>query len=78
MRPSSSTRWVEVVYSSNDSSHDDFKQVLESTSNADPATLTLSNQPRGGEMDANGLRGNTLADLGISWVPLQPKGTSAD
>lgn len=41
-------------------------QVLENTSNADPATLTFSNEPRGGEQDANALKGNTLGDLGIA------------
>ncbi|CAO1612763.1 unnamed protein product [Sympodiomycopsis kandeliae] len=42
------------------------KVLQETAPNADPTTLTFSNQPRGGEMDAQGLKGNTLADLGIT------------
>ncbi|PWN26228.1 polyubiquitin-tagged protein recognition complex, Npl4 component [Jaminaea rosea] len=41
-------------------------KVLETAPNADAATLTFSNEPRGGEQDANGLKGNTLGDLGIT------------
>ncbi|CAO1635558.1 unnamed protein product [Jaminaea pallidilutea] len=42
------------------------QKVLETAPNADQATLTFSNEPRGGEQDAHGLKGNTLADLGIA------------
>lgn len=42
-----------------------LSQVLETAPTADAATLTFSNQPRGGEMDAHGLKGSTLGDLGI-------------
>ncbi|EPQ29157.1 uncharacterized protein PFL1_03444 [Pseudozyma flocculosa PF-1] len=41
-------------------------KVLETTINADPSSLTFSNQPRGGEFPANDLRGTTLGELGIS------------
>ncbi|CAD6957303.1 unnamed protein product [Tilletia laevis] len=41
-------------------------KTLETTENADPATLTFSNQPRGGEMPAETLRGKTLGELGIA------------
>ncbi|KAE8234909.1 hypothetical protein CF326_g27 [Tilletia indica] len=41
-------------------------KALETTENADPATLTFSNQPRGGEMPAESLRGKTLGELGIA------------
>ncbi|MCO5598525.1 hypothetical protein L7F22_052622 [Adiantum nelumboides] len=43
-----------------------IEQVLQTTQNADHSTLTLSNQPRGGEMRAEDLKGTTLADLGIA------------
>ncbi|KAK0554806.1 nuclear protein localization protein 4 [Tilletia horrida] len=41
-------------------------KTLETAPNADPASLTFSNQPRGGEMPAETLRGKTLAELGIA------------
>ncbi|KAN0060593.1 nuclear protein localization protein 4 [Thecaphora frezii] len=41
-------------------------QVLITTINADPDSLTFSNQPRGGEFKANSLRGTSLGELGIS------------
>ncbi|KAK0538689.1 nuclear protein localization protein 4 [Tilletia horrida] len=41
-------------------------KTLETTDNADPASLTFSNQPRGGEFPAETLRGKTLGELGIA------------
>lgn len=41
-------------------------KVLETMPGADPESLTFSNQPRGGEFAANGLKGSSLADLGIA------------
>lgn len=41
-------------------------QLLKDTPNADPTTLTFSNDPRGGEMIASSLRGTTIGDLGLS------------
>ncbi|UZJ53363.1 hypothetical protein CBS101457_002683 [Exobasidium rhododendri] len=43
-----------------------IEKFLETAPNADPDTLTLSNQPRGGEMKSESLLGNTLSDLGIT------------
>ncbi len=42
-----------------------IEKVLETTPNADPESLTFSNQPRGGEFKANTLPGSTLGELGI-------------
>ena len=41
-------------------------KVLETTPNADPQSLTFSNQPRGGEFEASTLKGSTLGELGIA------------
>ncbi len=43
-------------------------QILETSSAIDPATLALSNQPRGGENLVSGIAGD-LQTLGIKWVP---------
>lgn len=66
MQPSWSKRCVEARRRLLRSSHSVPSQVLETALTADAATLTLSNQPRGGEMKAESLAGNTLADLGIT------------
>ncbi|EST06645.1 Nuclear pore localization protein NPL4 [Kalmanozyma brasiliensis GHG001] len=41
-------------------------KVLETMPSADPESLTFSNQPRGGEFAASGLKGSTLGELGIA------------
>ncbi|SPO21327.1 probable NPL4 - nuclear protein localization factor and ER translocation component [Ustilago trichophora] len=43
-----------------------ISKVLETTPNADPSSLTFSNQPRGGEFEASTLKGSTLGELGIA------------
>ncbi len=40
-------------------------QIIESAPNADPSSLCLSNQPRGGATNVNSLLGRTLKDLGL-------------
>lgn len=40
-------------------------QILETASDIDPATLCLSNQPRGGENNVSAIKGN-LSSLGIT------------
>lgn len=42
------------------------EQLLQATPNAEPDSLTFSNQPRGGEYKANTLNGSTLSELGIA------------
>lgn len=42
-----------------------IQQVLDTMPNADPESLTFSNQPRGGEFKADTLKGSTLGELGI-------------
>lgn len=42
-----------------------IQKVLDITAGADPNSLTFSNQPRGGEFEANTLKGSTLGELGI-------------
>ena len=43
-------------------------QVLETTTDADPDSLTVSNQPRGNETLVSTLGGRTLESLGIKYV----------
>ncbi|KAL4261695.1 Nuclear protein localization protein 4 [Pleurotus pulmonarius] len=40
-------------------------KILETAPNADAATLTMSNQPRGGEQNVSNIRGRTLQSLGL-------------
>ncbi|CAL1696225.1 unnamed protein product [Somion occarium] len=40
-------------------------KILETTENADPSTLTISNQPRGNETRASTLKGQSLQGLGL-------------
>ncbi|KAH8086644.1 polyubiquitin-tagged protein recognition complex Npl4 component [Cristinia sonorae] len=40
-------------------------KILETTTDADPTTLTISNQPRGNETLASGLANETLASIGL-------------
>ncbi|EGO02804.1 hypothetical protein SERLA73DRAFT_119835 [Serpula lacrymans var. lacrymans S7.3] len=40
-------------------------KILETTVDADPSTLTISNQPRGNETKVSGLRGRSLEALGL-------------
>ncbi|KZT52815.1 polyubiquitin-tagged protein recognition complex, Npl4 component [Calocera cornea HHB12733] len=41
------------------------KKIAESAVNIDPSTITISNQPRGGETPLSTLDGRTIADLGL-------------
>ncbi len=44
-------------------------QIIESIKpDADPLTITISNQPRGGEMKITTLKGKDLKSLGIKYV----------
>ncbi|PWN40260.1 putative NPL4-nuclear protein localization factor and ER translocation component [Ceraceosorus guamensis] len=43
-----------------------IERLLQASPDADPSTLTFSNQPRGGENKADDLKGNSLNDLGIA------------
>ena len=43
-------------------------QTLETTTGADPSTLTISNQPRGNEVLISTLKGRSLESLGIKCV----------
>lgn len=47
----------------NHSSHN--LKILETAPNADPASITISNQPRGNEAQVSTLRGRTLQNLGL-------------
>lgn len=49
-----------------------FLQILETTENADPATLAISNQPRGNETLVSSLKGRSLKSLGIGQVNYHP------
>ncbi|KAI9511784.1 polyubiquitin-tagged protein recognition complex Npl4 component [Russula earlei] len=61
-------------------------KILETTENADPATLAISNQPRGNETLVSTLRGRNLKSLGIrhgelvfvSYSQRSTSGTSQD
>ncbi|GLB36468.1 putative NPL4 family, putative zinc binding region [Lyophyllum shimeji] len=41
-------------------------KILETTTDADPSTLTISNQPRGNEVRISELEGRTLQNLGLN------------
>ncbi|KAJ3908182.1 NPL4 family-domain-containing protein [Lentinula edodes] len=43
-----------------------LQKILESAPNADPDTVTISNQPRGGETKLTSLKGRTLKALGLN------------
>lgn len=43
-------------------------QILASLPDVEPESLTLSNEPRGGEKRASELFGSTLQALGITYV----------
>ena len=45
-----------------------LQQVLETATDADPNSLTLSDQPRGNETPASTLTGRTLEQLGIQYA----------
>ncbi|TDL28765.1 polyubiquitin-tagged protein recognition complex, Npl4 component [Rickenella mellea] len=40
-------------------------KILETTQNADPSTITFSNQPRGGEVNVSTLKGRNMQSLGL-------------
>jgi nuclear protein localization family protein 4 len=42
-------------------------QMLETTVDADPASLAISNQPRGNETLVSTLAGRDLKSLGLRW-----------
>ncbi|KAI0079865.1 polyubiquitin-tagged protein recognition complex Npl4 component [Panus rudis PR-1116 ss-1] len=57
-------------------------KILETTENADPATLAISNQPRGNETLVTTLQGHTLQSLGLKhgdlvFVSYQPRATQS-
>jgi len=43
-------------------------QILETASNPDASTMTISNQPRGNEVKISSLRGRTIRNLGLKYV----------
>lgn len=43
-------------------------QILETTVDADPASITISNKPRGNETPVSTLKGRNLQDLGLRSV----------
>jgi hypothetical protein len=47
-----------------------YSQILETSPDADPATITLSNQPRGGEYPISKLSGRNLESLGLKCASL--------
>lgn len=44
------------------------RQTLEGLPDADPHTLTLSEEPRGGEKVTSGLQGTSIGALGLTCV----------
>ena len=43
-------------------------QIVDTVGNVDPASITLSSQPRGGEANVASLRGRNLQSLGLKFV----------
>ncbi|KAF9015031.1 NPL4 family-domain-containing protein [Cyathus striatus] len=69
-------------FSPTDQISDLLAKILETSPDADPESVTISNQPRGNETKVSSLRGQTLKSLGLNhgdlvFVSYQPKAASS-